>query len=212
MAYIYQITNNINSKKYIGKTERSLNERFAEHCRDAYRKHLEQRPLYSAMRKYGIDNFSISLIEETDKPDERERYWIEQYRTFKWGYNATLGGDGKAYLDYDLIIATYQRLQNQKDVAKLLNISSDSVHDVLVRNNISIVNSTQVMQEKFGKPVAMLTLTEEVIKTFPSIWEAAKYMVDNQLTGCKVTTIKQHISEVCRGIRKTAAKYKWHFI
>jgi hypothetical protein len=35
------------------------------------------------MRKYGIDHFHIELIEETNNPEERERYWIEQYRSFK---------------------------------------------------------------------------------------------------------------------------------
>jgi hypothetical protein len=35
------------------------------------------------MRKYGIENFHIELIEETDKPEEREIYWIEQKRSFK---------------------------------------------------------------------------------------------------------------------------------
>ena len=31
MAYIYQITNDINGKIYIGKTERTIEERFKEH-------------------------------------------------------------------------------------------------------------------------------------------------------------------------------------
>lgn len=56
------------------------------------------------MRKYGIENFHIELIEETTNPEEREKYWIEYLGTYKNGYNATLGGDGKHYLDYDLII------------------------------------------------------------------------------------------------------------
>ena len=34
MAYIYQITNDINQKIYIGKTEFSIEKRFKEHCKD----------------------------------------------------------------------------------------------------------------------------------------------------------------------------------
>lgn len=49
------------------------------------------------------------------------------------------------------------------------------------------------------------------LKTFPSVNAAAKYMVENNLTGCKMTTIKQHITEVCIGKRKTAAKFKWKY-
>ena len=59
------------------------------------------------MRKYGVEHFHIELIEETDNPEEREIYWIEKKQSFKNGYNATLGGDGRKYLDYDLIISTY---------------------------------------------------------------------------------------------------------
>lgn len=59
------------------------------------------------MRKYGTEHFHIELLEETDNPEERETYWIEQLGSFKWGYNATLGGDGKKYIDYDLVVATY---------------------------------------------------------------------------------------------------------
>lgn len=35
------------------------------------------------------------MIEETDIPEEREKYWIEYFDSFRNGYNATMGGDGK---------------------------------------------------------------------------------------------------------------------
>lgn len=38
MGYIYKIVNDINDKIYIGKTEKSIEKRFKEHCRDAFRK------------------------------------------------------------------------------------------------------------------------------------------------------------------------------
>lgn len=74
MAYIYQIENDINGKIYIGKTEFSIEKRFKEHCADAFKEKSEKRPLYAAMRKYGIEHFHISLIEETDNSSEREIY------------------------------------------------------------------------------------------------------------------------------------------
>ena len=95
MAYIYQITNKLNGKIYIGKTERSVQERWKEHCRDYLKERCEIRPLYRAMKKYGVENFFIEVIEETDNPEEREVFWIQQKGSFKSGYNATLGGDGK---------------------------------------------------------------------------------------------------------------------
>lgn len=211
MAYIYQIINDINNKIYIGKTEFSIDKRFKEHCSDAFKERNEKRPLYSAMRKYGIEHFHIELIEETDNPEEREKYWIEQKQSFKNGYNATLGGDGKKYLDYDLIIASYKEIKSIKDTAISLGISSDSVSNVLRANNISIIASSEVIQKKYGKVVNMYDLQNTFLKTFPSVNAAAKYMVENNLTGCKMTTIKQHITEVCIGKRKTAAKFKWKY-
>ena len=64
MAFIYVITNDLNGKQYVGKTSRSIEERFKEHIRDKdYRKN-EKRPLYNAMNKYGIEHFSIKVLEE----------------------------------------------------------------------------------------------------------------------------------------------------
>lgn len=211
MAYIYQIINDINNKIYIGKTEFSIDKRFKEHCSDAFKERNEKRPLYSAMQKYGIEHFHIELIEETDNPEEREKYWIEQKQSFKKGYNATLGGDGKKYLDYDLIIASYKEIKSVKDTAISLGISSDSVSNILRANNISIITSSEVIKKKYGKVVNMYDLQNTFLKTFPSVNAAAKYMVENNLTGCKMTTIKQHITEVCMGKRKTAAKFKWKY-
>lgn len=61
MAFIYKITNLINNKCYIGKTERTINERWKEHLKKS--KSLDL-PLYRALNKYGIDNFQIEQIEE----------------------------------------------------------------------------------------------------------------------------------------------------
>ena len=206
MAYIYQITNQINGKIYIGKTERTIQERWREHCEDYLRERCYDRPLYRAMRKYGLSNFTIELLEETDNPEEREIFWIEQKGSFKHGYNATMGGDGKKYIDYDLVVATYKNSGIIKETAKILGICEDTVHKILKQKDISIKPTSEINKEKFGKMVSMYSLNDEYIRTFISLQEAATYMVENKLTGCKHSTIRTHISEVCRGKRKTAAK------
>lgn len=212
MAYIYQIVNDINQKIYVGKTEFSLEKRFKEHCSDAFRERNEKRPLYSAMRKYGIEHFHIELLEETDNPEERETYWIEQLGSFKHGYNATLGGDGKKYIDYDLVVETYHKVQNAKEVAKMLSISHDSVINILKTRNERILTPQEIMKQRYARPVFMLNKdTDEIIKTFSSLREAAEYLINNNLTRCKYSTIKYHISEVCRGKRKSTAGFKWSY-
>lgn len=52
MAFIYKITNLINNKCYIGKTERTILSRWKEHLQK--RKTLDL-PLYRALNKYGIE-------------------------------------------------------------------------------------------------------------------------------------------------------------
>ena len=208
MAYIYQITNNVNGKIDVGKTERTIEERFKEHCYDAFKRKSEQRPLYFAMRKYGIDNFSISLLEETNNPEEREIYWIEQKRSYKCGYNATKGGDGRRYVDYDLVIATYKELQNMSKVATLIGISVDTVSRILKDNQIETLTSQEVSQKLMGKPINQYDLNGNYIKTFPSSTDAAIAL--GKLTSTS-RGASSHISDVCKGKRKTAYGYIWKY-
>ena len=214
MPYIYKITNQLNNKVYIGKTLNTIEHRWKEHCADYTKERNEKRPLYEAMKKYGIENFVISEIEECSDQiiNDREVYWIEYYGSFKNGYNATRGGDGKAYLDYDLIVANYQQLQNIQAVADLMNINRDSVAKVLKLRNIQIKTSGQVLSEKNGKMVQMFDKkTKTFIRTFPTMMDAAKWLIDNNYTNCKNTTIRYHISEVCQGKRKSAAGFIWKY-
>lgn len=211
MSYIYKITNQINGKLYIGKTNRTIQERFKEHCRDYLKRGNEKRPLYSAMKKYGIRNFSIESIEECalNEAETREKYWIEFYGSFKYGYNATLGGDGKAYIDRDLVIKTYQELQTIKSVAKQMNINETTIRNILRDNNIIIRQTPEVNKDKYGITVGMYDKEGKFLRMFASYSEAGQWLIDNNLTGCKLGTIRTHISEVCNGKRKSAAKFVW---
>lgn len=209
MAYIYKITNDINNKIYIGKTEFSVEKRWKEHCRDSQKENKQNRPLYRAMKKYGLNHFHIEVIEKTDRGEEREKYWIEYYGSFKKGYNATLGGDGKPYIDRELVIQNYKQLHSLVKVAELMNISTDSVSAILKMNDIPVKSGTEVMKEQYGKVVSAYTKQNEFIKSFSSYSDAAQWLIDNNLTGCKKTTIRTHISEVVRGKRKSAAGFIW---
>lgn len=200
MAYIYQIRNNINGKIYIGKTESSIEKRFQEHCRDSRKENIN-RPLYAAMRKYGVEHFRISLLEETDNPEERERYWIELLGTFKNGYNATMGGDGKKYLDYDLIISLYEEIKNQNEVARILKIDQATVRRVVHQANIEVLSQKEAMIQLAKKVAKLDPKTNEIIQVYSSIQEAER---ENGNT--------KHISSVCKGKRKTCAGYKWQYI
>jgi group I intron endonuclease len=101
--YVYKILNKITGEFYIGKTKHDINLRFKRHCYLACSGTVTH--LYNAIRKYGQDNFSISLLEETDGKllNEKEIYWIAKLNPT---YNMTKGGDGgdmsnsESYWDY----------------------------------------------------------------------------------------------------------------
>ena len=99
---VYIIDNSKNNKKYIGqviKTKGYL-KRFREHQICA-KKDIKGK-LYFAMRKYGIDKFSVRLLEDNipdNEIDIVEQNYINEFNSFKNGYNATIGGRGcKGYI------------------------------------------------------------------------------------------------------------------
>lgn len=91
--FIYVIENLINGKKYVGKTMKTVEERWKTHIRDSKRGTTK---LYNAIKKYGVDNFDTYWMECThrvsnDVLNQRERYWIAVLQP---EYNMTAGGDG----------------------------------------------------------------------------------------------------------------------
>lgn len=99
---VYMLTNRLNGKRYIGVTTHTLKKRLWEHYREADKGN--KFPLYRAMRKYGTDNFDITLLYEA--VDHREMMAVERgliaaYGTYRFGgYNATLGGQGSRGLKF----------------------------------------------------------------------------------------------------------------
>lgn len=92
---IYKIINKSNQKVYIGCTINSLEQRFYEHLYRCLNTDYKSK-LYNSIRKYGVENFEISLIEECDLSNiyEIEKKYISQYDSYDNGLNSTFGGEG----------------------------------------------------------------------------------------------------------------------
>lgn len=92
------IENILNGKFYIGKTVKTVQERFKQHIQCA--KKRINRKLYDAMNHYGIDKFVVHVIEDNiqseDILNEREIYWIAKLNARENGYNMADGGNGGA--------------------------------------------------------------------------------------------------------------------
>lgn len=85
---IYLIENNITNDKYIGYTSGSEQKRFIKHKSNA--RQGGQTYLYRAMRKYGFENFKVSVLDK-DGDYNDEVNWISKMNP---EYNMTEGGEG----------------------------------------------------------------------------------------------------------------------
>ena len=102
MYSIYQATNKINQKKYIGQTCQGLKTRMYQH---KHQIKVHNNAFHNALRKYGWDNFEWSILKEGLTFDEAN-YWeekfIKEHNTCcqdkgHRGYNIKRGGDNHTH-------------------------------------------------------------------------------------------------------------------
>ena len=218
-GYIYKITNLKNNMSYIGKTTYSdVQRRFNQHKYYALTiKGGKKSSLHQAIRDFGIDNFKIEIIDTIIAPDsleQKEKEYIALYHT--WikdpeckGYNQSRGGEGTHYGNdefsedlSDKIVTLYNKVQNQNEVARQLNIDVTTIRNYLRLNNIDIIDSGTIAIRETGKKVAILK-NGNIIAIYPSLGEAAKHFAHNEYAS--------HISEVCYGKRKSVKGYTAQF-
>lgn len=167
---IYKWENRINHKCYIGQSI-DLNKRLAHHFSNIKNNRYDN-PLYRAIKKYGLENFDVTIIEVLEasddlksKLDEREVYYIQKYNSYgKNGYNQTLGGDGG--------ILGYKFTDEQREhVAK---------------------NSTKVAEEK-SRRVYMYNIKTNYIQMWIDVKHAAEHLKINRATIRKACLDQIHL-------------------
>lgn len=159
MHLIYCYTNLINNKKYIGQTN-NLKRRIKQHKDDSFTNYNEARYnqlIHQAIRKYGLDNFKIDILEDSipiELIDKKEKYYIREYNTMvPNGYNLTEGGmanktapvPSKYENVFTLIVKELQGEKSLKEIAKHFNMSYSYLSD--------INNGTRLFHENIIYPI-----------------------------------------------------------
>lgn len=153
---IYCVHNNVNGKNYIGQTIEFSN-RFSDsyigHFKD-YNKYKngklkDSRILYKAWNKYGLESFTVYIIDVGDGSreslNEKEVYWIKTLHTCTqgpecFGYNLTWGADDMGVKDPESI---------KKSLATRLEKYGTYLHNCHTHEALEKGNQTKL--ERYGK-------------------------------------------------------------
>lgn len=131
---IYKIENLINGKIYIGQSTH-IETRWQEHCRAS-----AQSLIAKAIRKYGKENFSFQIVEETSnitELDALEVKYIRQYNSLiPNGYNITLIDSNEHHqfnkYNYDIFLQIINDIKfsnlSFKEIAVLYDIDVSMVY------------------------------------------------------------------------------------
>lgn len=126
--FIYIIKNFVNGKIYIGKTERSVEERFREHLQES--RHPNS-PTYDyclsrGIRKYGENAFDVAVLAENipiEKLDLVEAHYIDMYNANdpEFGYNISSGHSDNSMVD------KYREIQPEDDYETTSRINTEDI-------------------------------------------------------------------------------------
>jgi len=181
---VYKITNRITGAQYIGQTVKTIKKRWIHHCTPK----STCRYLASAIKKYGSDNFEVTVLTRCNSLEEmnhREQYYIKLFNTLAPnGYNLTTGGG------------------NSRPTQEVIDRRRKSIigpKHPFFGKHLSAEHRRKISATRIGKkPI----ICHETGKTYPSIKEAAKAL----------NAFPQHISRVLNGQRKTTRGLSFSYV
>lgn len=211
MGIIYLITSDIDGKVYVGQTVDTLSRRWKHHLDNA-KKVKPDGDLGKDIKYFGEENFHIEQLATADTQKELDRleeYYITQYDAIEHGYNIRHGGKQGKELGLPIQEICNEYANNKigcQTLAALYNCSPSTIHTILKENGVKLrtqLGGPKDMSSKKRKIEQLNKDTEEVIAVYDSMTDAGVALGDKNKY--------KHISDVCRGVRKTAYGYKWRY-
>ena len=140
---IYRHINKINGKCYVGLTRETKNPNLRWGRYGGGYHQPGQKKFWRAIQKYGWDNFEHEILEEniptSELANEREKYWIAYFDSFRNGYNATTGGCGatghvlseekKKEMGLANIGSKHHTQKHSEETKKILSIKHKGMHN-----------------------------------------------------------------------------------
>lgn len=155
---IYKFTNKLKNKVYIGQGI-NLRVRIKNHI-DNYKKDKKNSHFYSSMKKYGIENFDVEILQQGNfsktELDEMEITYIRLFKSQnpKLGYNMTGGGEGIVGFKHSEETKQKQRyiklgkIVSQETREKLRSTITGKKHSKQSKEKISKVHKGKVVSQE----------------------------------------------------------------
>lgn len=212
---IYVIQNNINQKKYVGKSH-NIYLRIKSHVTALNTKDINENiHLINSWHKYGRENFSYYVIEYIYDDNnevleqllkEKELYWIKTLNTIdrEKGYNMRLDSEGKCFVQEETKErcrqAQLKQYENEEERIKMSEIlkKKRAEHPELWEDSkvkLAYANR-QYRIAKCDKQIG------EIIKIYEIIKEISDENPDYYL---------QAIKGCCQGTKNSYKRFRWHY-
>ena len=225
---IYCYTNKTNNKKYVGQTIQTLKSRHSNHMYDSFNeKRIKNynNPFHNAIRKYGIENFSLEILHIADKYslDLLEIHYIEKWdlTNKNYGYNCKNGGSN----GWSMENKTEEEIESWKDKIRKNNKGENNPfygkkHTEKSKRKMSekqkkltkgekngmygkhhTEETKQVYKEKFSKKVIQYDEEMNIVKIWNSIRDIER----------ELNFKRQAIINCLKGRTKTSYGFIWKY-
>lgn len=214
MKQIYVIKNIINDLVYVGQAA-SAYDRFRRHRNNHISADKQDLKIVNAMKNLGANNFYYEILENCadEDADEKEKYYISKFNSFKNGYNGNVGGVGaKNYTEED-IKECYELLMNGSTIREIeivTGINRSTLKRELEKivpnyNTVVNMNMKKARVKSAGTPVNQYDMEGNFIRRYSSVREALESLGVSVKTGSIANCCKH------RPNYHTAYGYKWEY-
>lgn len=183
---IYCWYSKLSGNMYVGSAV-NLRARTSDYYQASYIENREHLPIIKAMKKYGMENFSLIILEYTNKNNliRSEQYWID-FITPEYNILSVAGSWANHHHSEDAKskISDYRTGKTHtEEVKKLISLTRQKennpffgkTHSEETKNLMRIAQSSRTVDPNPGIAINLYSSENELLQTFKSIRETAKY-------------------------------------